>query len=125
MPSDKPKKVKFTKIQSGQTKALGTPIDLDLQGEYKNNANGQKVRILIRLFYRVQGIPFSQIIYNDDTIPDGATDPKQFFVHKGNLTPFTPTFAAAFTFQIIAWDGNKKPETGDEQVSHKARILVR
>jgi hypothetical protein len=38
---------------------------------------------------------------------------------------FTASFPALFTFQIIAWDGKKKPESGSEQISHKARIWVK
>jgi hypothetical protein len=125
MASDVPKKVRFTKIQSGQTKQLGDPIELDLRGEYKNSAANQKVRILIRMFYQVAGVPFVQQIYSDDTDPDGSTNPNQFFVNKATLTKYSPKFPAAYTFQIIAWDGKTKPASGSEQITHKARILVR
>ena len=108
MAASRPKRLRFKNITQGKKLPLGDPVKLDFDGDYRNPAGSRFVHVMIRVAYRVNGVPHTQIIYSKEAVQTAANSPD--FKQTEADTPtdpiatYTPQVAGVHTFRLIAWD---------------------
>ena len=129
MASNKPKNTAFKDLHQG-IKSLGQTLSLDFQGEYKSAAVPKKTHVMIRVFYRINGVPFSQFLYSREAKPKTNGAGETVFVHDDNggampAPQFIPGVRALHEFQIFSWDSKNGPADGEDHDMSKVCVLVR
>lgn len=97
------------------------PIAVAADGDSADaNPAAARTSVCIRVFYRVNGIPIAQTLYNGPVNNNvGAGASKKFETIPGNVTPFQPAARVLHTVRMIAWDHIGKPNNG---VDHRTRV---
>jgi hypothetical protein len=121
MPAVRPTRVAI--IQPPDYGFVPTDKDIPLEIQGETNDLTPQTSMLIRVFYRINGIPVAAVLYNGrakDTngVPAGANPaiPGTFVIDPvpAKLKSFQPTTTDFHTLRVLAWDHKTKivnPET--------------
>ncbi len=129
MANTKPKRATL-KDQNGNelpdsfTLEIGLPLQLQADGESNDTAAGQETSALIRLFYRVNGIPKVIVLYNG-RVEDGFSGTKEFRTFANKVGIFHPLLPGDYSIKIVAWDHKNKPTSADQIKLRTANHLLR
>ena len=132
MPSKKPKKARLklgadVLQDDGQIEYV-KKIQLNIDGKSGGTVGpapvAQSIRVHVRLFYRVNGVPFASMVHEGNVNVADADTPFSLAA----AFPFTPRHRTVHSFRVLAWD---KTAAGDvptdvKQIrTHAVRLRVR
>jgi hypothetical protein len=102
----RPKKLK-TELEEGTEKKVGAKIEVDIDGEAGDGSpdEGERHhRVLVRVFYRVNGIPYQIFFLQKAKEKDNGG--KKFTATKPIV--FRPQTPGTRTLKLFAWDNRSK-----------------
>lgn len=128
----RPKSIRLKKkagdeLQDPHVHPLGGKLELEADGESgdPDNTNKQETSALVRLFYRVNGIPRVHILYNGRLQDGQGADQKDFKTYAAGFGVVYPTVIGNYSLSALAWDHKNKASTGDEIKLRVAKVAVK
>jgi hypothetical protein len=89
--------------------AVGTTVVAQANGDSDDVAATAKTNVFMRVFYRVNGIPFAIDVYNDAaTMGAVAGGKKRFDTDGTKVVQFTAGVTGPHSIRILAWDSQNK-----------------
>ncbi len=125
MAATRPKNLKFTnpELKEGKRFDVGDSISIEYEGDYRNPGSSRFVHVMIRVFYRINGVPHSQILHSDEAVERASGSP-DFKTRKTPLE-YTPQVPGVHTLRILAWDSKLKPEDGKDVKTKTVTIQIK
>ena len=95
------------------------------EGDTEDVAGNAKTNIFMRVFYRVNGIPFAIDVYNDAAVMGGVTgNKKKFDTDPAKVTKFKARVVGPHSIRMLAWDNQSKITSADEVRQKVSRFRV-
>ena len=126
----RPKKAKLkgndTLLIDNGTLDQHKPVVLNIAGRTDTAVGANKLRIQVRVFYRANGIPFSNKIF-DGTNAAGIGADTDFELPVADRPTFTPKHKTLHSFRVLTWDttANQNPKKIRDVRSHVVRLRVK
>ena len=119
----KPTRIGVTHPPEHAMVASGRDITVAAEGESSDAGAAGNIRtgVLVRVFYRVKGIPVAVTLYNGlvDHNPSGAGPGKKFKLKTtGENSPFRPDTKTHHSVRVIGWDHRQK-QNGANDIKQK------
>jgi len=89
--------------------AVGAAIAAQANGDTDDVAATAKTNLFVRVFYRVNGIPFAIDVYNDAAAMGAvAGNKKRFDTDATKVVQFTAGVGGPHSVRMLAWDSQNK-----------------
>jgi len=121
----KPNRTSVTTPADNAAVLHGRDLTVAVDGDSSDPNNGQQTSLMVRVFYRIKGVPFAAVVYNGRAI-DQAHPNKHFNNDAAQTLPFRVTARTVHTVRAIAWDnkGAQKPANGTDHRTKITRFSV-
>jgi hypothetical protein len=104
------------------------PVVLNIAGKTDTAVGANKLRVQVRVFYRANGIPFRNTIF-DGTNAAGIGADTDFDIDDlvAERPSFTPRHKTLHSFRVLSWDisANQNPKKIRDVRSHVVRLRVK
>jgi len=105
--------------------ANGRDFKIESDGDSADANNNRQTSMIIRVFYRVNGIPVAHVVYNGRATDSvGAANSRRFINDPAQTTAFRPETKTSHSVRVVAWDNVNKPGNGGDHRSKVTHFLV-
>ena len=115
----RPVKITVTTPPDNTGQAVGRDITFVGGGDSGDGA-GRATSMHVRIFYRVNGVPFAHVVYNGAADHAGGNVP--FASNVDRTAAFRPSALVGHSVRVIAWDHRNKPGHGTDHRSKVTRF---
>ena len=98
--------------------------DVTVQAAGETSDGTAQTSMLIRIFYRLNGIPIAQVIYNGRAKDSPGGSFANDTVATGKTKPFRPDTKVFHSIRVLAWDHKENIDSPDKVRSKLTRFQV-
>ena len=126
----KPKKAKLKGndqlLAENASLERGKPVVLNIDGLADDAIAAKKLRIQVRVFFRANGIPFANKIFEGEN-PAAIAAGGGFDIPLADRPTFVPQHKSVHSFRVLAWDTTtgQSPKKVKDARSHVVRLRVK